>query len=211
MGRIKGSLKQPVETMGSSSLDRDNGARNGTDRPDSKQLREVLWGVNVMKMIGAPNVVDFFPVLKVIDVSQPNEADWHSKDMKYLFLGLFVVGTDTIAELLRNLEMMRKATSDIREVIGLGKFVQESDISRVPYLDKSLWPNPHSFLLARFLDSEIDVKGQHFELLAFGTERRICLELPLAHRMVHLMLASLLHNFDWKLEDGDKSRKHGHV
>ncbi|CDP17804.1 unnamed protein product [Coffea canephora] len=84
-------------------------------------------------MIGAPNVVDFFPVLKVIDVSQPNEADWHSKDMKYLFLGLFVVGTDTIAELLRNLEMMRKATSDIREVIGLGKFVQESDISRVPY------------------------------------------------------------------------------
>ncbi|XP_027157948.1 cytochrome P450 76C4-like [Coffea eugenioides] len=67
--------------------------------------------------------------------------------------------------------------------------------------DPSLWPNPNSFLPERFMDRDIDVKGNHFELLPFGTGRRICPGLPLAHRMVHIMVASLLHKFDWKLEE----------
>ncbi|CDP17825.1 unnamed protein product [Coffea canephora] len=67
--------------------------------------------------------------------------------------------------------------------------------------DPSLWPNPNSFLPERFMDRNIDAKGNHFELLPFGTGRRICPGLPLAHRMVHIMVASLLHKFDWKLEE----------
>lgn len=56
----------------------------------------------------------------------------------------------------------------------------------------------------RFLGSEIDFRGRSFELIPFGTGRRICPGLPLAIRMVHLMLGSLVHSFDWKLEDGVK-------
>ncbi|KAI3465331.1 hypothetical protein Pfo_021994 [Paulownia fortunei] len=68
--------------------------------------------------------------------------------------------------------------------------------------DSRIWPNPDSFEPERFLNGEIDVKGHNFELIPFGAGRRICPGLPLAYRMVHLMVASLIHNFDWKLEPG---------
>ena len=70
--------------------------------------------------------------------------------------------------------------------------------------DPMLWTNPNSFVPERFLECEIDVKGRDFQLIPFGAGRRICPGLLLGHRMVHLMLASLLHSFDWKLEDGMK-------
>ena len=68
--------------------------------------------------------------------------------------------------------------------------------------DPNIWENPNSFVPERFLELDMDVKGQNFELIPFGAGRRICPGLPLATRMVHLMLASLIHSCDWKLEDG---------
>ncbi|KAJ8650117.1 hypothetical protein MRB53_003140 [Persea americana] len=53
----------------------------------------------------------------------------------------------------------------------------------------------------RFMGSNMDYKGQDLQLIPFGSGRRICPGLPLASRMVHLMLASLLRSFDWKLHD----------
>lgn len=64
--------------------------------------------------------------------------------------------------------------------------------------DSRIWKNPDSFEPERFLDREIE---QNFELIPFGGGRRICPAQPLANRMVHLMVATLIHNFDWKLEN----------
>ncbi|KAI6702235.1 hypothetical protein NL676_011371 [Syzygium grande] len=48
----------------------------------------------------------------------------------------------------------------------------------------------------------MDVKGQSFELIPFGGGRRVCPGLPLALRMLHMMLGSLLNCFNWKHEGG---------
>nr|BDB51508.1 cytochrome P450 [Scoparia dulcis] len=68
--------------------------------------------------------------------------------------------------------------------------------------DAETWPNPLEFKPERFLDSEVDVKGRDFELIPFGAGRRICPGLPLAVRMVPVVLGSLLNCFDWKIENG---------
>ncbi|PKI51523.1 hypothetical protein CRG98_028083 [Punica granatum] len=68
--------------------------------------------------------------------------------------------------------------------------------------DPDTWKDPNKFIPERFLGLDIDVKGQNFELLPFGGGRRICPGLPLAIRMLHLMLSSLLNSFNWELEDG---------
>lgn len=70
--------------------------------------------------------------------------------------------------------------------------------------DPSLWGNPEKFMPERFLESEIDPGGQHFELIPFGGGRRMCARMPLAIRMLHSMVGSLIYRFDWKLEDGVK-------
>ncbi|OVA05576.1 Cytochrome P450 [Macleaya cordata] len=68
--------------------------------------------------------------------------------------------------------------------------------------DPSSWDDPVSFKPERFLGSNIDYYGQNFEFLPFGSGRRICPGHPLAHKMLHLMLGSLLQSFEWFLEDG---------
>ncbi|RCV39555.1 hypothetical protein SETIT_8G234100v2 [Setaria italica] len=61
------------------------------------------------------------------------------------------------------------------------------------------WIEPNRFMPERFLEAEINFMGRDFHFIPFGAGRRICLGLPLAHRMVHLMLGSLLHRFRWTL------------
>ncbi|XP_068640220.1 cytochrome P450 76T24-like isoform X2 [Aristolochia californica] len=187
-----------------------------------------------------------------------NGAELSRIELKSLFADLFVAGSDTssdtlewaMAELLRNPEAMARARSELGEIIGKGKQVEESDVCRLPYLqaivketlrlhppapfliphraecdveisgytipkhtkvivnvwaiarDSKIWADPTCFKPERFLGSKVDYGGQHFELIPFGAGRRICPGLPLAFRMVHLLLASLLHSFCWTLPDG---------
>ena len=170
---------------------------------------------------------------------------------------MFVAGADTtsstlewaMAELLHSPEALSKARLELEQTIGRGKPLEESDITRLPYLqvvlketfrlhpvaplflprkastdveiagftvqkgskvlvnawaigrDESTWDNPLIFMPERFLGSDLDVKGRNFELIPFGAGRRICPGLPLAIRMLHIMLGSLINSFDWKLED----------
>ena len=69
-----------------------------------------------------------------------------------------------------------------------------------------MWDDPLSFKPERFIGTKIDYKGQHYELIPFGAGRRMCAGMPLAHRVLHLILGSLLHKFDWEL-DGNVTRE----
>ncbi|XP_020203433.1 geraniol 8-hydroxylase [Cajanus cajan] len=256
---------------------------------------------NLVRAIGTPNLVDFLPLLKMVDpqgirrrsstyismlfvifdrliykrlefgdatidddmldkllnISQEDGQKMDHKKIKHLFLDLIVAGTDTtsytikcaMAELINNPNAMSKAKRELEQSIGIGNPIEESDVTRLPYLcaiiketlrlhpaaplllprkgnidveingytipqgaqifinvwaigrDPSIWDNPNSFSPERFLGSEIDVKGRHSQLTPFGGGRRICPGLPLAMRMLHLMLGSLINGFDWKFEN----------
>ncbi|KAH6825330.1 hypothetical protein C2S53_009934 [Perilla frutescens var. hirtella] len=64
--------------------------------------------------------------------------------------------------------------------------------------DPECWEDALCFKPERFLGTNTDYRGQHFELIPFGAGRRVCAGLPLGHRMLHFVLGSLLHEFDWE-------------
>ncbi|KAL2893557.1 Cytochrome P450 76AD1 [Bienertia sinuspersici] len=68
--------------------------------------------------------------------------------------------------------------------------------------DPNQWENPNVFSPERFMEREIDMKGQDFGLIPFGAGRRMCPGDVFAIRMLNLMLGSLLHGFNWKVENG---------
>ncbi|KAL6900964.1 hypothetical protein ACP4OV_005640 [Aristida adscensionis] len=175
--------------------------------------------------------------------------------LRSLFTDLFAAGMNNISntmewamsELLQNPLSMSKACDELSRVIGSTRNVEESEISKLPYLqaviketlrlhppaplllpreadsttevmgytipkgarvlvnvwamgrDEDIWPEPEKFMPERFLDREVDMRGGDFELIPFGSGRRICPGMNLAIRMVHTVLASLLNQYKWTL------------
>ncbi|WRX21775.1 hypothetical protein QQP08_014262 [Theobroma cacao] len=61
---------------------------------------------------------------------------------------------------------------------------------------------PYSFCPESCPDCRLDYRGRDFEYIPFGAGRRIFPCLPPVVRMVHLMLASMILSFNWKLLQG---------
>ncbi|PON64080.1 Cytochrome P450, E-class, group I [Trema orientale] len=216
-----------------------------------------------LKLRDSPDWVPNNDVLDtLLNITEENSDEINRTQMVHLLLVLFVAGTDTtastsqwaMAELIRNPEILSKARAELHQIIGKGNPLEESDVSRLPYLqaiiketfrlhpvvplllprkaeidveiggltipkgaqilvntwaigrDKGIWEDPSSFKPERFLGSELDVRGRSFEVIPFGAGRRVCPGLPLAMRMLPLMLGTLIHSFDWKLENGLKPK-----
>ncbi|KAK9091210.1 hypothetical protein Sjap_024387 [Stephania japonica] len=69
--------------------------------------------------------------------------------------------------------------------------------------DPNVWlGDPEEFNPSRFANSDIDLYGRNFELIPFGAGRRVCPGLQLGLRSIQLVLAQLLHCFNWELPDG---------
>ena len=83
---------------------------------------------------------------------------------------------------------------------GTRIFINTWSIGRNP----SIWDAPEEFCPERFLGKGIDVKGQNFELLPFGSGRRMCPGYSLGLKMISSSLANLLHGFNWKLPNNMK-------
>ncbi|GMI90650.1 cytochrome P450, family 82, subfamily C, polypeptide 4 [Hibiscus trionum] len=64
--------------------------------------------------------------------------------------------------------------------------------------DPKVWSDPDEFRPERFLTTHkhIDVRGQNFEFIPFGSGRRVCPGISLALQVLHLNLAALLHSFE---------------
>ncbi|XP_071692432.1 7-ethoxycoumarin O-deethylase-like isoform X2 [Rutidosis leptorrhynchoides] len=193
---------------------------------------------------------------KCLKISQEKPDEFDHLAIKDMFLDLFVAGTDStsnslewaMTEVLRNPHTLAKVKEELEEVIGKENIVQESDLSKLPYLccvvketlrihppfpfliprkietavnlngytvpkdtqvlvnvwaigrDPNMWEDSLEFKPERFLASTLDLRGKDFELIPFGAGRRLCPGLPLANHVLHVMLGSLLNNFDWNLD-----------
>jgi cytochrome P450 len=67
--------------------------------------------------------------------------------------------------------------------------------------DPEVRPEPEAFAPERFLDREVDFRGRSPEYMSFGSGRRACPGMPLAVAVMPMVLASLLHEFEWRLPD----------
>ena len=67
--------------------------------------------------------------------------------------------------------------------------------------DPNAWTDADKFLPERFMESDIDFRGQHFQFIPFGSGRRGCPGMQLGLTVVRLVLAQLVHCFDWELPD----------
>nr|XP_043636620.1 cytochrome P450 93A3-like [Erigeron canadensis] len=70
--------------------------------------------------------------------------------------------------------------------------------------DPNHWEKPLEFWPERFKENNLDVRGQHFHLLPFGSGRRMCPGTSLALQVIHTTLGAMIQCFDWKGEkDGN--------
>ena len=76
--------------------------------------------------------------------------------------------------------------------------------------DPNSWKNPDEFYPERFEGSEIDYKGRHFELLPFGSRRRMCVGIAMgAHCGVQSGQSVVLLRLGAASEDEDRRCRHG--
>ncbi|XVE87986.1 hypothetical protein DITRI_Ditri19aG0032100 [Diplodiscus trichospermus] len=69
--------------------------------------------------------------------------------------------------------------------------------------DINVWSkNAKEFFPERFIDSNVDLRGHDFQLIPFGSGCRGCPGMQLGLITIHLVLAQLLHCFDWELPEG---------
>ncbi|KAK3428367.1 hypothetical protein EUGRSUZ_F04405 [Eucalyptus grandis] len=196
-------------------------------------------------------------------VDDPNvEVKIERHGVKALIQDLIVGGTGTsamsvewaISELLKNPWVYDKATRELNSIIGRERWVQEADLSNLPYInaivketmrlhppgaflapryasqdckvagydvprgtrvivsawsimrDPKYWDEPEKFRPERFVGKAIDVKGQNFELLPFGSGRRMCPGYNFGLKVIPTSLANLIHGFTWRLP-GDLMRE----
>ncbi|KAK9282427.1 hypothetical protein L1049_005344 [Liquidambar formosana] len=113
-------------------------------------------------------------------------------------LGFLTGGTGTstvtltwaLSLLLNNRQALEKIQKELDIHIGRERQVEESDIKNLVYLASRQ---------ERFLTThkDVNVRGQHFELLPFSSGRRMCPGITLAHQMNLLTRAILLHGFEF--------------
>ncbi|KAF3657574.1 putative diphthamide biosynthesis protein 2-like [Capsicum annuum] len=71
--------------------------------------------------------------------------------------------------------------------------------------DPKIWSNPDTFDPERFLTSQagVDVRGQQYEFIPFGSGRRSCPGITYATQVTHLAIAHLLQGFDFSTPSDD--------
>ncbi|KAG4140330.1 hypothetical protein ERO13_D06G011566v2 [Gossypium hirsutum] len=76
--------------------------------------------------------------------------------------------------------------------------------------DPHIWTNPSEFRPERFMTThrDFDVRGQNFELIPFGSGKRMCPGISFALQVLQLTLANVLHWFEFETPSGEAVDMH---
>ncbi|KAI7732379.1 hypothetical protein M8C21_016335 [Ambrosia artemisiifolia] len=169
----------------------------------AKEFDEFLEVWSISELIRHPRVMKKLQ-LEVTEVAQGRSMIYETdlEKMEYL--------KATIKETLRlyppiPLLIPRETMQDVKVMgydipTGTQTIVNAWAIGR----DPTIWEEPDEFRPERFLNSTIDYKGLHFELLPFGAGRRGCPGVQFAIVMYELALANVIYKFNLSLPDGVK-------
>lgn len=104
--------------------------------------------------------------------------------------------------------MLRQMTKSKKGKQGVGEYMLPEKTRLIVNLwamgrDASVWGEAcNEFKPERFIKSSIDVRGHDFELIPFGSGKRVCPGMNLALCIVPLVVANLVYNFHWRLPQG---------
>ncbi|XP_008374390.2 cytochrome P450 736A117-like [Malus domestica] len=68
--------------------------------------------------------------------------------------------------------------------------------------DPETYENPEEYEPERFLNNGLDYKGNDFQFIPFGAGRRICPGIQFAISIDEIVLANIVHKFNWALPGG---------
>lgn len=171
-----------------------------------------------------------------------------------MIAGAFDTSTTTIewtlSELLRHPKIMMHVQEELDNVVGKERMVEETDLSKLNYLDMvikesfrlhpvaslilhesmeeitiqgyyiprkarilvnlwamgrdpEVWSDVEEFKPERFVgEDDVDIRGHNFKLIPFGAGRRGCPGIQLGLTSVRLIVARLVHCFNWELPFG---------
>ncbi|KAI3973176.1 hypothetical protein MKX01_020911 [Papaver californicum] len=140
-----------------------------------------------------PNAADFFPWLRKLDLQNLNKRMKNATDTLLNIIDGFAKERRRQMDSVHKKDEAKDFWTVLQEFEGNGKDEPRKMSDRQINL---------LMIVNRFLGTDIDYRGQHFGLIPFGSGRRICPGLPMAHQVLHMMLGSLLKSFDWALESG---------
>ncbi|KAF7835992.1 beta-amyrin 24-hydroxylase [Senna tora] len=174
-----------------------------------------------MKNMGDQNCERRKDVLDhLIDLMEKEDSEIKltRESAKVFTLEMFVAGTNslaaamewTLAELIKNPKIFSKARKEIDSVVGKNRLVRESDIPNLPYIQaifkETMRLHPPEYLPERFLptnestgNNNLDVRGQHYQLLPFGSGRRGCPGASLTTIVIQTAVACMIQCFDWNV------------
>lgn len=167
----------------------------------SELLRHPRVMTNVQDEI--KNVVGMSRMVEEIDLSKFSYLDLVLKETLRLHPAGALIQRESREDIMIDGYHIKKRSRVLLNVWAIGR-------------DPKVWSdNADKFCPERFLNNNIDIQGQHFQLIPFGSGRRRCPGIQMGLTVVKLIVAQLVHCFDWELPCGitpdnlDMSEKFG--
>ncbi|GLJ11794.1 hypothetical protein SUGI_0177210 [Cryptomeria japonica] len=198
----------------------ENGGNKMKPREFMEMLEEEVVEEHDQQRKSVPDYVPADMVDVLLQQSDDPANNLTREKIKAFTEDMIATGTETsatlvewaLAELLKNPHNLAKANEEMDRVVGKERWVQEKDIGYdIPAntrafvnvwtigRDERVWEKAEEFRPERFEGSSLDVKSRDYELLPFGSGRRMCPGASLGLKVVQLGLANLLHGFHWRL------------